>query len=520
MDRLMFDMSPLYERAGIAGSIAVGLVVILTLWVTGTVVYNCFLHPLAKYPGPPLARVTNLYSAYHAWKGDIHLDIWRQHQRYGDHVRYAPNRLVINTSKALHDIYGHSAKVKKFNGYHFLASQAPNTLTLTDKAQHAHRRRVISQAFSESSLRLFEPLQLSRIDRFCQVLRSHCSIGEKWTMPLDMAHQFDRLMFDVMTSVAFNADYRTMEEPKFRYVAEAIAAANVRLGVLMQLPELAFCRLDRSVFPGPTAAAARFVKFLRILLGKRLANQEETKDIFSFLQKCKDPDTGESLGTMELSTETATFIVAGSDTTSTTMAAVSYYLSGSSGWYQRVAEEIRTTFSSVDEIRLGPKLNSCVTLRACIDEAMRLSPPGGSSLWREVEKGGALIGGDFIPKGCEVGVGVYAIHHHPDYWEEPFSFKPERWLKEAARQTDAKQAYAPFNIGPRSCVGKPLALAQQMLTFSRLFWEFDFRRASDSAESWGAEGDGNGDAPFEEYILRDHLTGQNNGPILCFRPRS
>lgn len=138
------------------------------------------------------------------------------------------------------------------------------------------------------------------------------------------------------------------------------------------------------------------------------------------------------------------------------MAAVSYYLSGSSGWYQRVAEEIRTTFSSVDEIRLGPKLNSCVTLRACIDEAMRLSPPGGSSLWREVEKGGALIGGDFIPKGCEVGVGVYAIHHHPDYWEEPFSFKPERWLKEAARQTDAKQAYAPFNIGPRSCVGKPL----------------------------------------------------------------
>jgi hypothetical protein len=60
-------------------------------------IYNVHFHPYAKYPGPFLAKFTDLYAGYHAWKGDIHLDMWRCHQVYGDKVRYAPNRLNINT---------------------------------------------------------------------------------------------------------------------------------------------------------------------------------------------------------------------------------------------------------------------------------------------------------------------------------------------------------------------------------------------------------------------------------------
>jgi cytochrome P450 len=179
-----------------------------------------------------------------------------------------------------------------------------------------------------------------------------------------------------------------------------------------------------------------------------------------------------------------------------------------------VAEEVRTTFSSVDEIRLGPKLNSCVYLRACIDETLRLAPPGGATFWRVVETGGTSIGGTFIPEGCEVGVGTYIMHHHPSYWDKPFSFTPERWLEDRGA---SKAPYFPFNIGNRGCVGKPLAIAQLMLSFARLLWEFDFRRAETDQSLDLNDAQSSDDERFEEYVLRDHIVGQANGPIMYLR---
>lgn len=177
---------------------------------------------------------------------------------------------------------------------------------------------------------------------------------------------------------------------------------------------------------------------------------------------------------------------------------------------------MRSAFSSADEIRLGPKLNQCIFLRASIDEALRLSPPGGSALWREVDNGGASIGGDFFPKGTEIGVATYTIHHNAQYWDDPFSYMPERWLRSEDNKAEVsprRRPFIPFSIGPRSCVGKPLAYAQSMLTLARLLWEFDIRRA-DSEEGWEAK-----DITPAEYELKEHITAHKKGPLLRFRPR-
>jgi cytochrome P450 len=193
------------------------------------------------------------------------------------------------------------------------------------------------------------------------------------------------------------------------------------------------------------------------------------------------------------------------------MSALSHYLTAYPEHYRQVLEEISSTFARKDEIVLGPKLNSCVFLRACIDEALRLSPPGGASFWRELDTGGALIGDDFFPEGTLVGVGIYAIHHHPDFWEEPFTFKPKRWLKNSMEES--RVPYSPFGHGPRSCIGKPLAINQIMLTFALLFWEFDFRKTS-WAEPRNEKETNNG-----EFVLKEHISGQGAGPYLCFRAR-
>ncbi|KAF5856985.1 hypothetical protein ETB97_006441 [Aspergillus alliaceus] len=510
----------------------------ITPWckVLCRIIYQAWFHPLAKYPGPVLAKFTNLYGAYHAWRGDIHRDMHRCHQKYGDHVRYAPNRVLINTTAALRDIYGHGAHVRKYGGYQVLSSKAANTLTMSDKVQHAHRRRIISQAFSENSLRKLEPAIQARINRFCHLLRrqipQQSQLADEWTPPFDMAHSYKlasppvtNLAFDLMTAVSFGADYRTMEEPRFRYVVDAIEKSNVRLSVLMQASKLATGGLDRKLFPSAAQAGARFVKFLRQLLKKRFqqAPTESVIDIFSFLQQCKDPDTGEGLSSMQISTETATFIVAGSDTSSTTMAALSHYLTWSPRCYKRAVGEVRTTFSSADEIVFGAKLNSCIFLRACLDEALRITPPGGGPLWRVVEPGGTQIDGEYVPAGSEFGAGIYAMHHNPRNWPDPGNYMPERWLENRGNDTHetsekkkkhVRQPYFPFNIGPRSCVGKHLALAQVMLTFAHLLWAFDIRRA-DADEGWLETED----TEPPEYMLQDHVTGQKEGPFLQFRPR-
>ena len=46
-------------------------------------IYRLKYHPLAKYPGPLLAKITNLHGAYHALRGDLHLDMQRCHEKYG-----------------------------------------------------------------------------------------------------------------------------------------------------------------------------------------------------------------------------------------------------------------------------------------------------------------------------------------------------------------------------------------------------------------------------------------------------
>jgi hypothetical protein len=65
----------------------------LILYIAVIVTYRLFFHPLSAYPGPFLAKFTDLYLTYHAWKGDRHLEFYRSHERYGKCVDYTPSIL-------------------------------------------------------------------------------------------------------------------------------------------------------------------------------------------------------------------------------------------------------------------------------------------------------------------------------------------------------------------------------------------------------------------------------------------
>lgn len=275
----------------------------------------------------------------------------------------------------------------------------------------------------------------------------------------------------------------------------------------------------------------------------------ERNDVMTALLAARDPKTKEKLSDAELWTEAHLMIAAGGDTTSTAFAAVLFYLSRNAAAYSRLVNEIRTTFTSIDEIRRGRQLTSCTYLKACLNEALRLAPAAPGALWREAGVGGALVDGVYIPAGLDVGVSTYALSHNDEYFSDPFQFVPGRFLNETAKEGNQfpftsndhamitnparraelfpptppltpkvhrhdDQAFAPFGIGPRGCLAKPLAYLELSLALATMMFMMDFRAAGTLGE--GAIGMGRGRERKEEFQIVDMFSSNKQGPILQF----
>lgn len=214
----------------------------------------------------------------------------------------------------------------------------------------------------------------------------------------------------------------------------------------------------------------------------------------------------------------------GGETTSTAICALFFYLSRNPEIYKRLANEIRSAFSSDEEIHGGPKLAGCRYLRACIDETLRITPPVSGTLWRELyadERDQPLIiDGHVVPSGTQVGVCIYSLHHNEKYFTDPYSFRPERWLVDDEAQIRLQNsAFCPFSVGPRACAGKAMAYLEFSLVVAKTLWAFDFRLAPGGKSGGGAPGKSHGGRREDEFQLYDIFAAMHVGPELVFTAR-
>ena len=203
------------------------------------------------------------------------------------------------------------------------------------------------------------------------------------------------------------------------------------------------------------------------------------------------------------------------------MASLFFYMGRHPTLYSRLCREIRQAFSSVDEIHNGPALNNCTYLRACIQESLRMSPPVGGALWREICQGGVSIDGHMIPQGYDVGVGIYAVQHNPSYYPDPFAFKPERWISGPSVSQEsinlAHSAFSAFSIGPVGCVGKNLAYLELSLTMANVAWSLEIKTMT-TQETHRPKYLANYAQHAEyEYRLRDRFTSWKDNLHLSFQ---
>jgi cytochrome P450 len=172
-------------------------------------------------------------------------------------------------------------------------------------------------------------------------------------------------------------------------------------------------------------------------------------------------------------------MILGSNTTANTLSNIIFHLLNSPHTLQRLQSELRSKFTDIGQIRLGAALSECEYLSACIEETLRLTPVIGGVTQRVTLADGIEIDGLHIPAGTDVGVPHHAIMRNPDYFENPWTFEPQRWMasetpKEVLRT--AKSGYIPFGMGLTECPGKSWATIELKLTIARMLYRYAHSR--------------------------------------------
>ncbi|KAI1651881.1 cytochrome P450 [Daldinia loculata] len=517
--------------------------VISLLVYLANVVYNLFFHPLANIPGPFLARASQIPSWYHANRGDRHVWLWQQFQIYGDKIRPEPNAVLFNNPAAYADIYGLKSNVRRSEFYKDAqvdGSEATTIATL-DVAEHARKRKLLSLAFTENSVRAASSFVIQHLDRWNQLLIE--DDDSSWSPAVDISEKIDGLVFDIMGDLSFGKSFNVKEPganplktvphsiSDYVKLSNSIGRSPFR-NYILWLKRGGLDKLFALLTPPPIRQYKQFIHdsvTKRIALHQEQAEKPEAErrqDMFYFLCEARDTDTGlPAYNEAQLRAEANLLIIAGSDTTSVSLSGILFYITGDSHRYQKLVQEIRTEFKSTDDIVYGPKLSSLVYLRACIEEGMRLAPALPSDLPREVLSGGIEIQGEYFPPGINVGTTNWALSRNQEVYGDPEVFRPERWIVDEATgvtEKDVNRARSgshPFAGGPGRCLGQNFAMMEMMIVIARTLHRFDVRREPGSTLGSGRPEYGWGARDSKQFQLSDAYVSMRRGPMLQFRKR-
>ncbi|KAI0812084.1 cytochrome P450 [Xylaria sp. FL0064] len=473
-------------------------------------VYRILLHPLRGYPGPLVAKVSDAYAGCHAIAMQLHLRTYLDLKRYGPVIRHGPNKLVFSSAEALRDIYGNE-RITKSHVYELtITSGKPSIFNALDRLVRRDKRRFIGQAINEKAMRSFEPTMLGEINIFIDQLLH----AAQTSAPVNMTDVTKRLGADIVGHLAFGYALNMQTDPTYRFMLRGLAVGSYQNNSFMQFLMLKKLGLHNLLVLAGFSKRMKYKEMLQKMITSRLAQEKHAQsDLYSFVaDHLDDPSNG--VTTSELWSEALFFFPAGGDTTTTAISALFFYLSRNPDVYERLATEVRQRFASDAEIRGGTKLASCRYLRACIDETLQLYPDEQGKPF--------VVDGHVIPPGTQVGVNIYALHHNENYFNDPFSFRPERWLTEdQATLSRMHSAFGAFSLGPRGCAGKAMAYLEASLVIAKVIWRFDFEVApgKEGELGGGTLGNKEGRDRPDEFQLYDTFGARHDGPYLIFKVR-
>lgn len=360
---------------------------------------------------------------------------------------------------------------------------APSASRPADRliANRKHQRSILRPQFAREILQDVETME-----GHLNNLMAHFTIASNgWTDIFDFQPLFMRFTMDSSTellfgqstnsqSAALGSEYKQGGDTTWKRFNDAYERGLSTVGIRNFLDEL-YWLYNPNHFKDDVKTVHSFVDgFVQQGLHRATESDKDSLRKYCFL----DELIKENQDPVELRDNLMNILVAGRDTTSSTLGWTMYLLAHNRAIFQELRHIVLEKFGSYE----SPKnldfasIKSCAYLQHVLNESLRLYPPVPANARTAVKDTTLPVGGGpdkkspiFVRKGTSVAYFVGAMHRRKDLWgADADEFRPDRWIGRKPRWD-----YLPFSGGPRICLGQQQALTLAGFTILRLLQRFD-----------------------------------------------
>jgi cytochrome P450 len=383
-------------------------------------------------------------------------------ERYGDLVTLptvlGPWTLVFHPDGVRHVVQeNHFNYCKGGISHQVLSLTLGNGLLTNNGDSWLHQRRLIQPAFHRKHLAAFGRLMTESALAWTEEI--NIDTGQ----PLDLFQEMSGLTLNIVCNALFGADMLVHKKRVFQATSTInhLEAQAFYVPGLLSLPTPQRHRLYE--------ARNTLYTIVDSLIDKRRQASTES-DLLTMLLQAQDEETGEGMTVGQVRDEVLTLMVAGHETTTNALCWTLMLLAQHPLIEARLREEYQQVLGG-----RAPQMEDLSRLklaRMVLEESMRLYPPAWA--FARSARASDEIGGYTIAKGAYVLMFPATTHRHPDFWERPDVFDPERFDPERAAGRH-RFAYFPFGGGPRVCIGNQFALTEAQFILATILPRYQFR---------------------------------------------
>ncbi|ROV86802.1 hypothetical protein VMCG_10851 [Cytospora schulzeri] len=431
----------------------------------GLVFYRLYLHPLSNFPGPRLAAATHWYEAYFELVhngGSLYAAKIRQlHAEYGPVVRINPNEISVNDAQFHDELYApHPAIRYKDPALSALLGTNNGSFGTSDHYLHRQRRVAYNPFFASANVAAAEQIIKHKVNHLCDLL---------WSRRADSPNirtYLAAISFDSFFTMAFGRPLDLLDNlalaEEFNSTVELLATSPP---VYKLFPSLLILQ-----------AAERFGQDERD--GKVPVSRSKSvpETLFSVIKRSKIAD--EEKTSSRMSHEGVEMFMA-TYTSGRTMLAGLYYLHANPDVLDTLRKELGQAYAGPTDELSFKTLNTLPYLRAVVKEILRVSFPVGSRIPMICHDTMTCRDWD-IPAHTSISVNHRNLLFDPEVFEEPYAFRPERWL-DKSNPIDEKRYFVVFGKGARGCPGKEYSMQLIQFTLATLVQRFEFQLSDETS---------------------------------------